>query len=60
MNIPDRIEHLREHHRLLDRQIDEMAKHTVPCDLEIENLKKYRLQMRDELAILEQQHKDYK
>ena len=60
MNILDRIEHLREQHRALDRQIDDLTEHTVPQDLEIENLKKRRLQMRDELAILEQQHKDHK
>ena len=60
MNILDRIEHLREQHRILDRQIDDLTEHTVPQDLEIENLKKRRLQMRDELAILEQQHKDHK
>ena len=57
-DIKDRVAHLSEQHKHLDKQIDEMTKHTVPKDYDIEVLKKKRLQLRDEIAILEQQHKE--
>jgi hypothetical protein len=60
MNIENRIAHLKEKHQILDNQIDEMAKHSIPKDADIERLKKHRLQLRDEIVILEQRHKDQK
>ena len=57
-DIKDRVAHLYEQHKHLDKQIDEMSEHTVPKDYDIEVLKKKRLHLRDEIAILEQQHKE--
>ena len=56
-DIKDRVAHLYEQHKHLDKQIDEMSKHTILKDYDIEVLKKKRLQVRDEIAILEQQQK---
>ena len=42
------IEHLKEKHSVLDRQIDEMYKHHTD-DLKVEELKKQRLKLKDEI-----------
>ena len=48
----NRIKHLEESHRLLDKQIDGLEKTGTFADLKMQNLKKQRLQFRDELARL--------
>jgi len=48
----NRIKHLEESHRILDKQIDGLEKTGTFDDLTMQNLKKQRLQFRDELARL--------
>lgn len=48
----NRIKHLEESHRLLDKRIDEMEKSGRFDDAELGNLKKQRLQFKDEIARL--------
>jgi hypothetical protein len=48
----NRIKHLEESHRILDKQIDGLEKTGAFDDLKMQNLKKQRLQFRDELAKL--------
>ncbi len=47
-----RIKHLEEAHRALDKQVDNLEKNGLYEDLKLEELKKQRLLLKDELAIL--------
>lgn len=56
-----RIKHLEELHRVLNKKIDGLEKTGVFGDVELENLKKQRLHLKDEIAILthkQQKHKN--
>jgi uncharacterized protein YdcH (DUF465 family) len=48
----NRIKHLEEAHRALDKQVDTLEKNGLYEDLKLEELKKQRLFLKDELAIL--------
>jgi hypothetical protein len=48
----NRIQHLEESHRALNRQIDGLERTGRFDDLHLQNLKKQRLQLRDEIAKL--------
>ena len=58
MNIKDRIVWLQEQHKILDQHIDNLTKHTVIHTEDIADLKKKRLQYRDEIVLLEKQLKN--
>ncbi len=47
-----RIKHLEEAHRVLDKQIDTLEKNGLFEDLKLEDLKKQRLHLKDEIVIL--------
>ena len=47
-----RIKHLEEAHRALDKQIDTLEKTGVFEDLTMEEMKKQRLHLKDNIAIL--------
>ena len=49
----NRIKHLEELHRVLDKRIDGMEKTGVFEDTTLEVLKKQRLHLKDEIAILQ-------
>jgi uncharacterized protein YdcH (DUF465 family) len=53
-----RIKHLEEAHRALDKQIDNLEKNGLFEDLKLEELKKQRLLLKDEIVILK--HKQTK
>lgn len=48
----NRIKHLEESHHLLDKKIDQMERSGNFKDLELSKLKKMRLTLKDEIAIL--------
>lgn len=48
----NRIKHLEESHRMLDKRIDEMEKTGHFDDLTLETLKKQRLHLKDEIVIM--------
>ena len=48
----DKIKHLEEAHRVLDQKIDTLEKNGLFEDIKMQELKKQRLLLRDELAIL--------
>ena len=48
----NRIKHLEEAHRALDKQIDTAEKTGLYEDLKLEDLKKQRLHLKDDIAIL--------
>ncbi len=48
----NRINHLEEAHRVLNKQIDTLEKNGLFEDLKLEELKKQRLHLKDEIAIL--------
>ena len=48
----NRIKHLEEAHRALDKQVDALEKTGLYEDLKLEELKKQRLQLKDKIAIL--------
>ena len=48
----NRIKHLEESHRVLDQKIDTLEKYGLFEDMKMQELKKQRLLLRDELAIL--------
>ncbi len=48
----NRIKHLEEAHRALDKQVDNLEKNGLFEDLKLEELKKQRLHLKDEIAIL--------
>ena len=47
-----RIKHLEEAHRALDKKVDTLEKNGLFEDLKLEELKKQRLLLKDELVIL--------
>jgi len=47
-----RIKHLEEAHRVLDKKIDTLEKTGVFQDLTLEEMKKQRLHLKDNIAIL--------
>jgi len=47
-----RIKHLEEAHRALDKQVDTLEKTGLFEDLKLEQLKKERLLLKDKIAIL--------
>lgn len=49
----NRIKHLEEAHRALDKQIDSLEKTGLYEDLKLEELKKQRLRLKDDIAILQ-------
>lgn len=54
-----RIKHLEELHRVLDKRIDGMESTGVFEDTTLEVLKKQRLHLRDETVILKQKQLEY-
>jgi uncharacterized protein YdcH (DUF465 family) len=48
----NRIAHLQEGHRVLDKRIDEMERNGNFVDVNLSELKKQRLQLKDEIARL--------
>jgi uncharacterized protein YdcH (DUF465 family) len=48
----NRIKHLEEAHRALDKQIENLEKNGLYEDLKLEELKKQRLLLKDEIVIL--------
>jgi uncharacterized protein YdcH (DUF465 family) len=48
----NRIKHLEEAHRALNKQVDSLEKNGLFEDLKLEELKKQRLHLKDEIAIL--------
>jgi hypothetical protein len=48
----NRIKHLEEAHRALDKQIDNLEKNGLFEDLKLEELKKQRLRLKDDIVIL--------
>jgi uncharacterized protein YdcH (DUF465 family) len=48
----NRIKHLEEAHRALNKQIDTLEKNGLFEDLKLEELKKQRLHLKDEIAIM--------
>ncbi len=52
----NRIKHLEEAHRVLDKQIDSMEKTVIYDDLKIDEMKKQRLRLKDDIAILKHKH----
>ena len=49
----NRIKHLEEAHRVLNKQIDTLEKTGLFEDLKLEELKKQRLFLKDEIALLQ-------
>ena len=49
----NRIKHLEEAHRALNKQIDTLEKTGLYEDLKLEELKKQRLRLKDDIAILQ-------
>ena len=55
MNLTDRLNWLIEQHKILDSQIDNLTKHTVTHSEDVADLKKKRLQYRDEIVKIKKQ-----
>jgi uncharacterized protein YdcH (DUF465 family) len=55
----NRIKHLEEGHRALNKQIDTLEKNGLFEDLKLEELKKQRLLLKDEIAILRRKQNKY-
>jgi uncharacterized protein YdcH (DUF465 family) len=53
----NRIKHLEEAHRALDKRVDTLEKNGLYEDLKLEELKKQRLHLKDEIAILKNKQK---
>ncbi len=53
----NRIKHLEEAHRALDKQVDNLEKNGLFEDLKLEDLKKQRLRLKDEIVILKEKQK---
>lgn len=51
-----KIKHLEEAHRMLDDKIDHMEKTGIYDDQIIEQLKKQRLRLKDDIVILKHKH----
>jgi hypothetical protein len=55
MNLKSRLNWLQEQHKMLDRKIDDITKHTITHTEDVADLKKKRLQYRDEIATIQKQ-----
>jgi uncharacterized protein YdcH (DUF465 family) len=55
-----RIKHLEEAHRALDKQVDTLERNGLFEDLKLEDLKKQRLHLKDEIAILKRKQEHEK
>ena len=55
-----RIKHLEEAHRALDKQVDTLERNGLFEDLKLDNLKKQRLHLKDEIAILKRKQENEK
>jgi uncharacterized protein YdcH (DUF465 family) len=55
-----RIKHLEEAHRVLDKQVDTLEKNGLFEDLKLEELKKQRLHLKDEIVILKNKQLEHK
>lgn len=55
----NRIKHLEEAHRALDKQVDNLEKNGLYEDLKLEELKKQRLLLKDEIAILKRKQQKF-
>jgi uncharacterized protein YdcH (DUF465 family) len=55
----NRIKHLEEAHRALNKKIDTLEKNGLFEDLKLEELKKQRLYLKDEIAILKHKQQDH-
>jgi uncharacterized protein YdcH (DUF465 family) len=55
----NRIKHLEEAHRALDKRIDTLEKNGLFEDLKLEELKKQRLHLKDEIVILKNKQLEY-
>ena len=55
-----RIKHLEEAHRALDKKIDTLERTGLFEDLKLDTLKKQRLHLKDEIAILKQKQENEK
>lgn len=55
----NRIKHLEEAHRALNKQVDNLEKNGLFEDLKLEELKKHRLHLKDEIAILKNKQQLY-
>ena len=53
MTYENRIKHLEEAHRALDKKVDTLEKNGLYEDLHLEELKKQRLHLKDEIALLQ-------
>ncbi len=56
----NRIKHLEEGHRVLNKQIDTLEKNGLFEDLKLEELKKQRLLLKDEIVILKHKQLNHK
>ena len=56
MSYENRIAFLEDTHRMLNKKIDEMSKSGAFDDLEITEMKKKRLHLKEELVKLQEQH----
>ena len=56
MTWENRIKHLEEAHKALDKQIDTAEKTGLFEDLHLEGLKKQRLNLKDQIEQLKQEH----
>ena len=52
----NRIKHLEEAHRMINKKVDTLEKTGVYDDVEIETLKKQRLQVKDQIEELKLKH----
>jgi uncharacterized protein YdcH (DUF465 family) len=55
----NRIKHLEEAHRALNKKIDTLEKNGLFEDLKLEELKKQRLHLKDKIAILKHKQQDH-
>lgn len=55
----NRIKHLEEAHRSLDERVNTLEKTGLFEDLKLEELKKQRLHLKDEIVILKRKQLDY-
>ena len=54
-----RISHLEELHRVLNKKIDTLEKTGLYEDLKLEDLKKQRLHLKDQIAILKHKQEEH-
>lgn len=56
MTYENRLKHLEEAHKALNKQIDNLEKNGLYEDLHLEELKKQRLHLKDQIAELKAKH----